>query len=109
MQGDRQYQTKVAAITESKVGILRHVVAELRQETTTQLQIFQAQVQSYTNQLNQLATTTQAHANQDRVMELVKIKAFDLWIQGRSETEAQLSAQTRCTKSQPKSATHLEP
>lgn len=88
------HRNEIAAITESKVTALRHNFDQLRQKTASQQTEFQQQVELYTTQLTQLAIATQQIATSNRVRDIIKIKAFDLWLQRSPEAVDQILAQT---------------
>lgn len=64
-----------------------HAVAELRKKTAAKFQDFQQEVDTYNQQLRKLVTYEAAHLNPERVQELAKMKAFDLWVQERPNTK----------------------
>lgn len=90
IQADRQAATQ---ITHQQLTSLRNTIAELRQQTSTQLQAFQSELETCKTHLNGLGEHTDPD-NADRIMELAKLEAFDQWIQKNPRTEEQLTAQT---------------
>ena len=92
MQTHLRYRSEVATVAENQVSSLRNLLSEIQRDTTTQIRAFQTKIDYYNTQLNKLAPHVQDHPNWTK--ELAKIEAFDLWIQGRPETETQLSAET---------------
>ena len=79
IQIDLQHRTEVASIAKhSCKQLLQNLVYELRHQSAAQLQAFQGEVESYKTQLSKL--TQQPITDTNRVAELVKLEAFDLWI-----------------------------
>jgi hypothetical protein len=76
---DRQNRKQVAVGTEQELNRLRRIISDLRSDTAEKLQVFQVEIKTYNIQLHILATNIQTDS--DRVMELTKIKAFNLWMQ----------------------------
>ena len=94
VQETHRYRSELAAVTKIQANALRHLLSEIRRDAATQTQALQEQVDYYTTQFNLLATATQQKATPDRIKELAKIEAFDLWVHRSPEAAEQISAQT---------------
>jgi hypothetical protein len=92
LQIDRQRKTQFVNIATQRIKLLRNIISELRQGTAETLKTFQEEIGIYKTQIHTLAA--KEYTNPNRVMELSKIEAFDLWIQQQPNTETQISAQT---------------
>jgi hypothetical protein len=95
IQQDRRRHTKISVIAEQQLRQssthIRKTVSELRHQISEQFQAFQGEISTSNNQLTKLARQT--HTNPERIMELTKIEAFELWVQKQSETGEPVSAQ----------------
>ena len=91
-QTQLKHWREIAADIKNQVGSFRNPLAKLRQETAANLQAFTADIACCTTQINNLAM--KEDQNPDRIKELAKIEAFDLWMQSHPETDNQLSAET---------------
>ena len=87
-----QNRQDVTLATEHKLTQFRHAFSELRRVTVALLQAFQVEIQACNRQIHILITNK--HADPDRITELTKIEAFDIWIQRTPQTEEQIYAQT---------------
>ena len=94
LQDDRRHRKEIVAIARQRLTKFRSSISEFRHQISAQLQASQQHAESYTSQLNQLATATQKLATSDRVKELAKLEAFDLWVQRSPEMEERILAQT---------------
>ena len=86
-----RHRTEVTAIAEHSCRSLQNLFSELRDQTTAQLQTFQGELESYKTQLTELIQ--QPITDTNRIAELVKLEAFDQWVQRNPETDNQISAQ----------------
>ena len=92
MQTHLRYRSEAAIVAKTKSV---HFETSSPKFSETQLHKFghsQTKIDYYNTQLNKLATHVQDHPN--RIKELAKIEAFNLWIQSHPETETQISAET---------------
>ena len=92
LQAHLRHRSEVATVTGKQVNWLRNLLFEIRQDTVTHIQAFQEEIKYYKTKLHKLAAQLQDHP--DRIKELAKIEAFDLWMQGHPETNTQLSAES---------------
>ena len=79
-----------------KLHQIRHAIAKVQQEATSKLWEFQHEILGYKTRVPKLALITATHENPQRIQELAKIEAFDLWVQERSNsgTENKISVHT---------------
>ena len=90
MEAYLRHHTERATVAGHSCRLLRNFVAELRHQTTAQLQALQEELESYKTQISQFTQ----HSNTDttEIAELVKLEAFELWVHKCSEAETQITA-----------------
>ena len=86
MQTDLQNRTSIAAIAAQQLCHLRHSMSEIRKEATAKFEAFQQEVETCkTHMKSAIHTTTEA--SPDRVQEIAKMEAFDLWVQEKTDSD----------------------
>ena len=83
---DHKNRKQIAVTTQQELTRLRTIISELRQNTTATLTAFQEEIKTYNAQIT--------NTDPDRVMELTRMEAFNLWLQQQHATEEQISPQT---------------
>ena len=89
---------EVATIARHQTSLLRDSLSQFRQDTAEQLHALQRELESTKTQLSQFAPLTQVitptQVSPERIQEIAKIEAFELWVQRSPDAENQISAQT---------------
>lgn len=84
---DRRARINQAA---QEVSHIRTAYLDIRKFTTNQIQEFSKRIEEHKNTINSFKTPK--GTKMDQAMALVKIEAFDHWIDGKSTTKVQMTA-----------------